>query len=420
MPYIISQATLIQKENSLHNSKVDILIEKGIIKKIAKKIVESDATEIKGDNLHVSSGWIDMRAGLTDPGYEHKDTINNLLDTAAFGGFTSILTLPNTKPSISDKSSISYLINSSKNHLVNIMPTGVIEDPSSKNNLAEMFDMHESGAIAFTNGDEEVSNGLLKKALLYTKPFNGTIISHPSDKSLEHGGVVHESSVMVNTGLKMSPSISEYISLNEQVEVAKYCNAKIHFSCISTAESVEIIRQAKDSGQQVTCDVSILNLCFTDEELLEFDENFKVYPPLRSESDRIALVQGIIDGTIDAISSNHSPQNIESKAVEFDYAEAGVLCQQFVFSWYTKYLSEDIPIDIFISCLTERPSSVLNQSLDTVEEGLEANLTIFDFNKIWQLNQSNNTSKSTNTHEWEKEQKGKVVGVFSNNCVKLY
>ena len=114
MPYIISQATLIQKENSLHNSKVDILIEKGIIKKIAKKIVESDATEIKGDNLHVSSGWIDMRAGLTDPGYEHKDTINNLLDTAAFGGFTSILTLPNTKPSISDKSSISYLINSSK------------------------------------------------------------------------------------------------------------------------------------------------------------------------------------------------------------------------------------------------------------------------------------------------------------------
>ena len=143
-------------------------------------------------------------------------------------------------------------------------------------------------SVAFTNGDEEVSNGLLKKALLYTKPFAGIIISHPSDKSLEHGGAVHESSVMVNTGLKMSHSISEYLRLNEQLEVAKYCNAKIHLSCISTAESVEIVRKAKDAGQQVTCDVSILNLCFTDEELLAIVGGAKV-------SDKILIIQNLLN-----------------------------------------------------------------------------------------------------------------------------
>tara|TARA_Y100000385_G_scaffold15907_1_gene16101 strand:+ start:3871 stop:5133 length:1263 start_codon:yes stop_codon:yes gene_type:complete len=420
MAYIIRQATLIQKENSYHNSKVDLLIRDGKIEKIANSISESNAKEIVGNDLCVSSGWIDMRVGLTDPGYEHKDTLNNILDTAAFSGFTSIVTLPSTTPKIADKASVSYLINASKNHLVNILPTGVIEDPNSKNDLAEMYDMYESGAVAFTNGDDEVSNGLLKKALLYTKPFDGIIISHPSDKSLEHGGVVHESSMMVTTGLKMSPSIAEYVSLNQQLEVAKYCDTPIHFSCISTTKSVEIIREAKKSGQQVTCDVSILNLCFTEQELLQFDENFKVYPPLRSESDRMALIQGVIDGTIDAISSNHSPQNIEGKAVEFDYAESGVLSQQFMFSWYKKYLTKYIPIDIFIKSLTQGPSDILDQTNIIIEEGAKANLTIFDLNKKWQLNQSNNTSKSSNTHEWKKEQKGKVIGLFNNNCVKLY
>ena len=420
MTYIIRQATLIQKENSSHNSRVDLLISDGKIEKIANNISESNAEEIVGDDLCVSSGWIDMRAGLTDPGYEHKDTLNNILDTAAFSGFTSIVTLPSTTPKIADKASVSYLINASKNHLVNILPTGIIEDPNSKGDLAEMYDMYESGAVAFTNGDDEVSNGLLKKALLYTKPFDGIIISHPSDKSLEHGGVVHESSMMVATGLKMSPSIAEYVSLNQQLEVAKYCDTPIHFSCISTAKSVEIIRDAKKSGQQVTSDVSILNLCFTEKELLQFDENFKVYPPFRSEFDRRALIQGIVDGTIDAISSNHSPQNIEGKAVEFDYAESGALSQQFMFSWYEKYLAKDIPMDIFVKSLTHGPNDILGKKNTNIEEGVMANLTIFDLNRKWQLSQSNNTSKSSNTHEWEKEQKGKVVGLFNNNCVKLY
>jgi len=257
MSYIIRQATLIQKGNSHHNSKVDFLIKDGKIEKIAKEISESNAKEIIGDDLCVSSGWIDMRAGLTDPGDEHKDALSNLLDTAAFSGFTSIVTLPSSSPKIADKASVSYLINASKNHLVNVLPTGVIEDPNSKGDLAEMYDMYASGAVAFTNGDEEVSNGLLKKALLYSKPFDGIIISHPSDKSLEHGGVVNESSVMVSTGLKMSPSIAEYVSLNQQLEVAKYCGTPIHFSCISSAKSVEIIRDAKKSGQQVTCDVQL-------------------------------------------------------------------------------------------------------------------------------------------------------------------
>ena len=412
--YIIRNAKLIAPKHSKHNSIVDILIEDGLITKVSADI-QTDAQRIEGEELMVSTGWTDLRCHLTDPGIEHKDILENIISSASSGGFTQVVTLPNSAPNICDKSSVGYVKSAATHTVTKVLPTGCISVSDESNNLTELFDMHQSGAVAYTNGDRAMSLGLLKKALLYVKPFGGVIIVHPTDKSLENGGMVNESATTVHTGLKTSPTLAEYIAVREQLAVAQYCDAKIHFSCITSAESVKLIREAKKEGVQVTCDVSIFHLCFTDKEVLSFDENFKLYPPLRTEEDRIALVKGVNDGTIDAICSNHTPQNIESKAVEFDYAEYGALSLPLVYPWYKKYLGEDIEIATFIGKLTEGPSNVLGIKSSEIQEGQPANIVVWDVKAKWTFDGETNASLSKNSHEWNEEQVGKVLAVFNDN-----
>lgn len=416
--YLIRQATILQKGHSLHEKKVDVLLTNGFIEQIGQNL-KADAIEIRGKNLWLTAGWVDMRCHLSDPGNEHKDSLINMLDTAASGGFTGILTLPHSVPEISDKSGVNYLRRASNDHLVDLHISGVLSDVKQPENLAELYDMHLAGAVAFTNGDQSVSNGLLKKALLYTKSFGARVVTHPSDKSIEQGGCVNESENTIHTGLKTSPALAEYVSVREQIEVARYCGAAVHFSCISAAESVQLIHQAKKEGLPITCDVSIFNLCFTDEEVLGFDENFKLYPPLRSEKDKKALIDGVNDGTIDAICSNHHPQNIESKQVEFDYADTGALSLQLMLPWYIKYLSATMQKTTFIAAVTSGPRSILGLSQVSLQEKSAANLTVIDIDEVWTLDKNTNQSASKNTHEWGLVQKGRVVATFNKNNVKL-
>ena len=282
--YLIRNAKLVSKGHPNHLTKTDILITDGIINSIGSGI-KANATEILGEELFVTNGWFDLRVHLSDPGNEHKDSLTNILSTASAGGFTGICTLPNAQPAINSKSAINYLKKQADQSLTNLYPTGVISDSEDAENLAELFDMHLAGAIAFTNGDRSISNGLLKKALLYTKPFGARIISQPIDKSLHQHGMVNESENTIHTGLKTSPSLAEYINVKEQLEVAKYCDSPIHFSGISCKESVELIAEAKKKGQKVTCDTTIFNLCFTDAEVLspnfleEVDNSYKALRP---------------------------------------------------------------------------------------------------------------------------------------------
>lgn len=417
--YLIRNATLVSKGHSNHLTKIDLLIANGVIASIGNKL-EANAKEITGEELYITSGWFDMRVHLSDPGNEHKDSLIDLLNTAAAGGFTGVCTLPNSQPAINSKSAINYLKKNAEQSLPDLYPTGVISDLDDEENLAELYDMHLAGAVAFTNGDASISNGLLRKALLYIKPFKAKLLSLPIDKSLHQHGMVNESENTIHTGLKTSPSLAEYINVREQLEVAKYCNSAIHFSGISCKESVELIAEAKKKGQAVTCDTTIFNLCFTDEEVLSFDENFKLYPVLRTGKDRKALVKGIINGTIDAICSNHYPQNIEAKQVEFDYADVGALSLQMVYSWYLKYLQKDIDFEVFVSKLTADARSILQVENPTIQEGEIANLTVFDAKAKWVFNKATNKSISRNTHEWEQTLTGKAVAIFNNKKVNLY
>ncbi len=417
--FLIRNARLIDLGHQHHNQQIDIAIVDGRIENIGPNIKGEFETIVEGKDIVVSSGWTDLRCHLPDPGMEYRDTLSNLQDCAALGGFTAITTLPNSQPPIADKASVLYVLNSTKSHSVSVLPTGQLADRDNSENLAELYDMHAAGALAFTSGDCSVSNGLLKKGLLYSSPFKGLIITHPSDKSLENGGLVNESSNTVHTGLKTNPAIAEYLNLKEQIEVARYCDSKIHFSCISTLESVQMIRSAKKEGLEITCDVSIFNLCFTDNEVLGFDENFKLYPPLRSKEDRQALIEGVNDGTIDAICTNHTPHNIEGKVMEFDYAEFGALGLQQTLPWFVKYLSDDITVDRFVECLTTGPHMVLGLGKSEIATGQKANLSVFSLTEEWTFDKSTNGSLSKNSHEWNRVQKGKVLAVIANNKAEL-
>ena len=417
--YLIRNATLLDEGHKHHSQQVDILITDGKIAEIGKEI-KADAQLIEGEKLYVSRGWTDLRCHLTDPGHEQKDTLQTLLDTAAAGGFTSVVTLPNSEPAITDKSAVNYLKNSSANHLVDVLPAGMLSASSHAENLAELFDMYQTGAVAFTNGDGGLSNGLLKKALLYTKPFGARVITHPSDKSLEQGGSVNESENTIHTGLKTSPSLAEYVSASEQIEIAKYCDAHLHLSALSCKESVALVRQAKKEGVKITCDVAISNLCFSDKEVLSFDENFKLYPPLRTEEDRNALVEGVNDGTIDAVSSNHAPQNIEQKQMEFDYADCGSLTLQQLFAWYVEYLAKDISVERFMQTLTQGPAHVLGLDYGSLQVGDIAHLTVVDQGAKWDFDATTNASLSKNTHTWNTKLSGRVKAVFHRKKVNLY
>ncbi|MBR9859316.1 amidohydrolase family protein [bacterium] len=415
---LIKKATILQPGHSRHLKKSDLLISNGKIAKIAASIKE-DVKTIEGKDLYVSAGWMDLRTHLTDPGLEHKDDLQRLCETAAAGGFTAICTLPDSDPSIDSKSGIEYLRNRNSNQLTQILPMGALSVQTKGENLAELYDMHQSGAVAFTDADHMVNSGLLRKALMYTKPFKGLIVSFPMDMSIHHEGQVNESENTVTTGLKLSPALAEYTCVKQQLDIAEYCEAPIHFSGISTKESVNLIKEARKKGQEVTCDVSIFNLCLTDEVAERFDSNLKLMPLLRTDKDRKALIKGLKDGVIDAICSNHHPQNVELKKVEFDYADFGSLSHQSFLPMMLE-LEKEVGLELLIEKITRGPRSIIGNEEIAIEEGKAATLTVFDSSQDWEYNSKTNKSLSSNSYLLNQTLRGKVVAVCNNNKLNLY
>ena len=419
MPFLIKKAIIIQEGHPRHLKKSDILLSGGKIQKVAAKI-DADATLISGKDLRVSSGWHDMRSHLADPGMEYKESIHQLAAAAARGGFTSFSTLPNTDPVMDSKSGIQYAIKANQSDLSELIPFGSLSEKAEGKDLAEMFDMHQHGAVAFTDGNRVVKSGLLKKALQYVQSFNGLVISFALDESLHHDGQVNESDSTVVTGLKASPALAEYSCVKQQLDVLEYTGGRLHFSCISTKESIALIKEAKKKGLQVSCDVSIYNLCYTDKEVVNFDSNFKLMPLLRTESDRKALVKAVNDGTIDAIVSNHQAQNVELKKVEFDYADYGAISLQTFYHLYNVHLQNELEESAFIKAITHNPRSILGLEQKKISEGEAANLCVYDSNQEWSLNTETNESQAVNTHLWNRTLNGKIVACIRGSKVKLY
>ncbi len=356
---------------------------------------------------------MDLFADFCDPGQEHKEDLISGSNAAASGGFTDVCLIPNTQPAITNKSSVDYI--KSKSALVNLHPIGAVSNQLEGKDLAEMYDMKRAGAVAFSDGIKPVQQaGLLLKAMQYVKAFDGVIIQVPEDTSISKNGLMHEGVTSTQLGMQGKPSIAESIQIQRDIELLQYTGSNIHFTGISTKKSVDLIRQAKKQGLHVTCSVTLYHLLFTDKQLETYDSTYKVFPPLRTETDRNALIRAIEDGTIDCITTHHSPQDWDAKNVEFEYAKPGMIGLQTLLSMLLQ-VSENIQLEKWISLLTEKPRTILGLPLPEISEGNQACLTIFNTEEKWVLNEKSNRSKSANSPYFNHEMKGKVLAVVNNN-----
>lgn len=420
MNLLIKQATVIDPTSSHNGRVVDILIEKGIITQIKKTInPEKGVKTIEAEGLHVSLGWIDMQVNFCDPGFEHKETLQNGIKAASKGGFTGVCVMSGTNPPLHNKAQIEYVVNKTKNNVVNIYPVGTISFNQEGKDLSEMYDMKLSGAIAFSDYKNPIKDaGLILRALQYSTNINSFIITHCDDKTISHGGQMNEGVTSTKLGLKGMPALAEEIMLQRNLQILEYAGGKMHIPTISTKASVDLIKKAKAKKLNVTCGVAAYNLLLDESNLEGFDTNFKLNPPLRTKEDIDSLKKGIADGTIDVIVSDHSPQDIESKDLEFDYAENGMIGLESCFGVLNTALSK-IELEKTIETLTANPRKILGLEPLTIKENIEANLTLFCPNYKYTFDKSHIASLNKNSAFIGKELTGKVYGVINNDELVL-
>jgi len=413
MKILLKSVQILSPGAPFHRKKTNILINNGTITEIGSKNYRADKT-ISGPNLVCSIGWIDMSANFCDPGYEHKEDLSSGAAAAASGGFTEVVIQPNTNPILDSKNEITYIQSGNHSRLVQLHPMGAVSVNTKGEDLTEMIDMHESGAVAFSEGVKPIGQSdLLLKSLLYVQKFNGLIIDRPEDYSLNQFGTMHEGVNSTLLGMKGIPGLSEELIIKRDIDLLKYTGGKLHFSNLSSGGSLKIIREAKKSGLEVTCDLAAYQPIFTDDSIGKFDTNFKVNPPFRDKKDNKELIGGLQDGTIDVIVSNHQPQDEESKKLEFDLAEFGVISSQTVLPCLVK-LSKEVDLQVLLNKITVTPRKILGLSIPKIEVGEIANLTLFDTKYKWVFDSKSNNSKSENSPFFGQELIGKARGVFNN------
>lgn len=416
MNVLIKSATIVDPKSDFHNQTLDILIEKGQITQIAKQITnQKNYKEIQLENLHVSQGWFDSSVSFGEPGYEERETITNGLKTAALSGFTAVAVNSNTNPVIDSYADISFLKGKASGNAVNLYPIGALTKDGKGDDLAELFDMKNAGAVAFYDYQKPISNpNLMKLALQYASNFDGLVCSFPQESKISGVGVMHEHVMSTSLGLKGNPALAEELQIVRDLFLLEYTGGKLHIPTISTAKSVELIRQAKQNKLDVSCSVAIHNLILTDAELIIFNTNAKVLPPLRTQTDCNALIEGLKDGTIDMVTSDHNPIDIEHKKIEFDYAKNGSIGLESAFGALNQVLTLKKSIDVLT-----RGKERFSIEQQPIAVGTEANITLFNPTTDYTFTKANIHSTSKNTIFENKALKGKAYGIFANNQLIL-
>ncbi|RSK38733.1 dihydroorotase [Mangrovimonas spongiae] len=416
MNALIKSATIIDTKSDFHNETVDILIENGTIKNIAKSIKNTNNyKEIALHNLHVSQGWFDSSVSFGEPGFEERETIENGLKTAAYSGFTHIALNSNTNPVIDTASNVTFLRDKSNNNAVTMLPIGALTKQSHGKDLAELFDMKNAGAIAFGDYKSPITNpNLLKIALQYAQGFNGLVLSFPFEKNIAGLGVMNENFMSTSIGLKGIPNLAEDLHIARDLFILEYTEGKLHIPTISTKKSVDLIREAKKKKLNVTCSVAIHNLFLSDNTLKDFNTNHKVMPPLRTQNDIDALIEGVKDGTIDMVTSDHTPIDIEHKKVEFDHALYGTIGLESAFGALNTLFTTKKTIDVLTK--GKQRFNIKNNSINL---GNKACITLFNPNKKYIFDKDAIVSTSKNSIFDGQSLKGQVYGIISNNKIAL-
>lgn len=358
--------------------------------------------------LMASRGWIDLRCFVGEPGLEHKETLESLGNTLKFSGFTEAVILPNTFPVIQSKNEVAFIKGRVRDFFTTIHIQAAVTKDTHGEDLTEILDIHHQGVQIFGEGTTPLSNSdRMVKVLQYLQKFEGLLFDHSYDPLLSLFGHMHEGLTSTLMGIKGIPSIAEEVAVQKNIEILKYTGGSIHFQTISTPGAINSIREAKKAGLQVSCDVSLYQLLFSDDDLLDFNTNLKVIPPFREISIRQELIRGLQDGTIDAIVSNHQPQDFDSKHMEFDLASFGMAGLQTFVCGLVK-LSEELGWPLLIKKITEGPSTILRK-----KEGPMASLTIFNPEEEWLYDRNSNQSLSSNSPWFDTQVKGKVKHVIN-------
>ncbi len=413
MSTLISSATIIDHQSALHGKVTDLLISNGKIVEIGKVTKKASKT-IQAKGMYLSIGWFDMRARFGDPGLEHKEDIDSGLNAAKYGGFTGVALLPNTRPVIQSKNDIQYLLSRSQSHLTDLFPIAAITRDVKGEDFTEMIDLHEAGAIAFSDGEVPIWQAdILLKSLQYLQKFDGLVINKPENLRLNLFGTMNEGVSSTMLGMKGMPTLSEDIAVQRDLSLLEYAGGRLHLSNISSAKSIDMIRKAKKSGLQISCDIASFQPLFDDQALSTFDTNYKVNPPFRNKKDNQAIIKGLKDGTIDVIVSSHTPHDEESKKLEFDLADFGITGLQTVASNIAA-LSRQVEMEQLLYQVTSAPRNILKLDVPEIAIGEAANLTLFDPSHEWTFDQNTNQSKAVNSPYFGTKLKGKAVAVFNN------
>ncbi|MGJ5640724.1 dihydroorotase [Formosa sp. S-31] len=416
MNVLIKSATIIDAKSEFHNQTLDVLIENGSISEIGKSLKNpNNYTEIVLDNLHISQGWFDSSVSFGEPGFEDRETISNGLRTAAYSGFTTVAMNANSHPVIDSSSDVTFVSSRAANNAVKLLPLGALTRDSEGVDLAELYDMKTAGAVAFYDYKHAIGNAnLMKIALQYAANFNGLVCSFPQDNKIAGKGVMNEHITSTTLGLKGIPALAEELQVARDLFLLEYTGSKLHIPTISTAKSVALIREAKAKKLDITCSVAIHNLCLNDDVLTDFNTHYKVLPPLRIQSDIDALIEGVKDGTIDMVTSDHNPLNIEEKKVEFDYAAYGTIGLESAFG----ALQTVFTLKKTIEVLTQGKSRFGRENI-AIKVGNPADITLFNPDTKYTFSASDITSKSKNAIFEGLNLKGKTYGIINNNQLVL-
>ncbi len=417
MKVLIQSAKILDPNSPFHKKIRNVVIQNGRITDIGEKNFQADKV-IKAEGMLLSVGWFDLGTSVGDPGLEQKEDLDSVARAAVAGGFTELAVLPNTQPAIQTKNDISYISKGNDSRLVQVHALASVTRNNKGEELTEMIDLHEAGAVGFTDGLKTIwHTDIFLKALQYLQTFNGVLIDHPEDTWLNMFGQMHEGFTSTQLGLKGMPGIAEEIAISRNLKLLDYAGGKLHISRLSTAKSVKLLRSARKKVK-VSCDIAAYQPLLDDSMLAGFDTNYKVNPPLREKRDNEALVKGLKDGTIDVICSGHTPQDVESKNIEFDHAEPGIINLQTT-GCNLVSLSELVKWEVLIEKITNGPRTVLGLEVPVIDVDAKANLTLFDPAREWVLDEKSNFSKSSNSPWFGKPVKGKAVAVFNNGRQRI-
>ncbi|MBV9988607.1 MAG: dihydroorotase [Chitinophagaceae bacterium] len=417
MKILVRQATIADPGSAHHGQVADILIHDSRLVKISSHLKDSADETLEAEGLTVSPGWVDIFADFADPGYEFRETLASGAAAAAAGGFTDVFVVPNTKPIVENKTQVEYIVAKSANLPVNIHPLGAITKGAEGKELAEMYDMRNSGAIAFSDGIRPVqSPGLFLKALQYVKAFDGILVQVPVDTSIGAGGLINEGVISTRLGLPGIPTLAEEVIIKRDIDLLRYTGSRLHLTAISTQNGLELVRAAKKEGLQLSCSVTPYHLFFCDEDLQDYDTNLKVNPPLRSRTDMVALREAVLDGTIDCIASHHLPYDWDNKNCEFEYARNGMTGLETAFA-VVNHLLPELTNDRLIALFSTNARNIFNLPVTNIEEGETTNLTFFTRGSITEPNKQTRKSKSANSAFFERQLNGMVIATINKGIL---